>query len=385
MANPIAYYPTTPKFSRSPIYMSVTKGASAGDGLINVTLTLKIFYGNNTSSPTTDYNLFKTSINDAQIDFEISDLIREKIVPVLKTTTTSTYELSTTEGIWCKWELSGNWVSAGSPVTGLIDQGVFLVTDGWVTFQEQVSGASTGGRMVTNRNLLIAEGIDYAMPVYLPSRTWFFYRNPGGAWSIAGSYTPGIASTSRIVYFPYGKEDASTYAAAASPSIVLGDQYEIGFGTNATSPQVVFKVEVVCEPKYSPVRISFVNRYGVVDYITAFKASSRAGEFVSEQYMPQLSVSALGGPDITQTMQTKRFDVNATEVITLNTGWVDQDYDAILRELLMSEMVSLNIDASEFTVNPQTMGIEYQKHINDRNINYTLQFKIAWNILNNVR
>ena len=84
-------------------------------------------------------------------------------------------------------------------------------------------------------------------------------------------------------------------------------------------------------------------------------------------------------------MQKRRFDVNSTEVITLNTGWVQENYDDVIRELLMSEKVSINYEGVEFTVNPQDSGVDYQKEINQKMINYTLSFEIAWDIRNNIR
>ena len=137
MAIPVATFPTTPQMARSPIFITLTKGAGGTDGLINATLTLRIFTGDRTTSPAVDYTLFKDSISDAPITFEISELIREKIASVLKTSTTNNYELSTTEGVWCKFSLSSEYVNAGTPGSGVIQNNQsFLVTDGWLTYQE---------------------------------------------------------------------------------------------------------------------------------------------------------------------------------------------------------------------------------------------------------
>jgi hypothetical protein len=51
----------------------------------------------------------------------------------------------------------------------------------------------------------------------------------------------------------------------------------------------------------------------------------------------------------------------------------------------MSEKVSINYEGVEFTVNPQDSGVDYQKEINQKMINYTLSFEIAWDIRNNIR
>jgi hypothetical protein len=385
MAIPVATFPTTPQMARSPIFITLTKGAGGTDGLINATLTLRIFTGDRTTSPAIDYTLFKESVSDAPITFEISELIREKIASVLKTSTTNTYELSTTEGVWCKFSLSSEYVDAGTPGSGIIQNNQsFLVTDGWLTYQEVSGSTVTTGRMVTPRRLYIT-GVDYAMPIYLPARMYFFYRNVGGSWQGVANYTPGNNSNTRIVYIPYDKTKAQAFLVAASSAVVLNDTFEVGFGTDAVTPQFTYTVEQVCEPKYTPVRISFINKFGVVDYLTCFKVSTRSGSFTAEQYMPQINISATTPQSLTQTMQKRRFDVNSTEVITLNTGWVQENYDDVIRELLMSEKVSINYEGVEFTVNPQDSGVDYQKEINQKMINYTLSFEIAWDIRNNIR
>jgi len=385
MAIPVATFPTTPQMARSPIFITLTKGAGGTDGLINATLTLRIFTGDRTSSPAVDYTLFKESISDAPITFEISELIREKIASVLKTSTTNNYELSTTEGVWCKFSLFSEYVDAGTPGSGLIQSGQsFLVTDGWLTYQEVAGSTVTTGRMVTPRRLYVTD-TSYALPIYLPSRMYFFYRNVGGAWVSVANYTPGNNSNTRIVYIPYDKTNAQAFLVAAGSGVVLNDTFQVGFGTDAVTPQFTYTVEEVCEPKYTPVRVSFINKFGVVDYLTCFKVSTRSGNFTAEQYMPQINISATTPQSLTQTMQKRRFDVNSTEVITLNTGWVQENYDDVIRELLMSEKVSINYEGTEFTVNPQDSGVDYQKEVNQKMINYTLSFEIAWDIRNNIR
>jgi hypothetical protein len=97
--------------------------------------------------------------------------------------------------------------------------------------------------------------------------------------------------------------------------------------------------------------------------------------------MPQLNQPF----NVSQQVQYRNFDVNSRETIVLNTGWVDENYDDVIREILMSEKCSINYEGVEFTVNPQDTGIQYLKEVNDRNINYTLTFDIAWDIRNNAR
>ena len=150
MGLPIATYPTSLQFTRSPIFITVTKGTAVNDGLVNAMLTLRIFQGSSASSPTADYTLTKSSINDEPIVFEISDLIREKITTVLKNDAISDWETATTEDVWCKFTISSDYVDAGTPASGLIvlNQS-FLCTDGWLPFTTQSGGIVAGAGLIT--------------------------------------------------------------------------------------------------------------------------------------------------------------------------------------------------------------------------------------------
>jgi len=417
MGLPIATYPTSLQLSRSPIFIKLTKGTAVNDGLVSATLTLRIFQGSSASSPTPDYVLAKTTINDAPIVFEISDLIREKITTILKNGAISDFELATTEDVWCKFTLESVYVNAGTPASGLIvSNQSFLCTDGWLPFTTQSGGIVAGAGLITNRTIQVFEGYEQSLPALYDTNTALngvLYNVNGTDYFYVLSDELGFANTStqstqKIIYIPAGVNSVDSFlgveptqdytislisdsAAVNYKARVIADGgtcegfaclraalAELGYEENATD----YNYQLVCEPKYTPVLITFINRYGVSDALTFFKVSSRAGVFSRSNYMPQLNGTSY---NTSQQVQVQNFDINSKEVITLNSGWVDENYDDVIRELLMSEKVSINYEGSIFTVNPSDTAMQYQKHINDKNINYTLSFEIAWDIRNNVR
>jgi len=416
MGLPIAAFPTSLQFTRSPIFITLTKGTAVNDGLVDATLTLRIFQGSSASSPTADYTLFKTSISDAPIVFEISELIREKITTVLKNDPISDWENATTEDVWCKFTLASNYVNAGTPASGVIQSNQsFLCSDGWLPFTTQSGGIVAGAGLITNRTIQVMEGYDQSLPALYDTNTdlnGVLYNVNGTDYFYVLSDELGFANTStqstqKIIYIPAGPNSVDSFlgveptedytislisdsAAVNYKARVEADGgtcegfaclraalAELGYEENATD----YNYELVCEPKYTPVRVTFINQYGVSDYLTCFKVSTRSGGFTRESYMPQLPRPY----DVTQQLQYRNFDVNSRETITVNTGWVDENYDDVIRELLMSEKVSLLYDGQEFTANPTDGGVEYLKEINAKMINYTLTFEIAWNIRNNIR
>jgi hypothetical protein len=416
MGLPIATFPASLQLTRSPIFITLTKGSAVGDGLIDATLVLRIFAGSSASSPTADYTLFKTSIDDAPITFEISDLIREEIASVLKNGAISDWETATTEVVWCKFTLSSNYVNAGTPASGVIQSNQsFLCSDGWLPFTTQSGGIVAGAGLLTNRTMQVYSGYEQSLPALYDTNTdlnGVLYSVNGTDYFYVLSDELGFANTStestqKVIYIPAGPASIDSFlgvvptedytislisdsAAVNYKARVESDGgtcegfaclrealAELGYEENATD----YNYELVCEPKYTPVRLTFINRFGVSDFVTFFKVSTRSGAVTRESYMPQLNQPF----NVSQQVQYRNFDVNSRETIVLNTGWVDENYDDVIREILMSEKCSINYEGVEFTVNPQDTGIQYLKEVNDRNINYTLTFDIAWDIRNNAR
>jgi hypothetical protein len=86
-------------------------------------------------------------------------------------------------------------------------------------------------------------------------------------------------------------------------------------------------------PKYTPYQVSFVNRYGVADFITFFKVSTEQGNFTNEQYKRSIYQDGFTTPSL-QVGQYQDFNVNSRNSITMNTGWVDENYDDVIEDIL---------------------------------------------------
>ena len=148
--------------------------------------------------------------------------------------------------------------------------------------------------------------------------------------------------------------------------------------------KVAHNYEVICEPKYTPEIIQYVNRYGVSDYITFFKVSTEQGAFTNDQYKRSIYADAFTEPDF-KTAQYQDFNINSRNTITLNTGWVEEAYKDVIEDMLMSEDVRILEGGNYRTVNPQRGTIDYQKEVNSKNINYTITFDYAHDERNLIR
>jgi hypothetical protein len=130
-----------------------------------------------------------------------------------------------------------------------------------------------------------------------------------------------------------------------------------------------------CEPKYTPHKIDFVNRYGGWDFITFYKTRRDSVQAKSETY--QLTQDDW---QYNQTQgQSKSFNNDLRKSIKLSTGWIDESLNDAVMDLLASRNVKLN-GAIPITV--KTQSIDLQTKINEKLINYTIDFELNYNLLN---
>ena len=76
---------------------------------------------------------------------------------------------------------------------------------------------------------------------------------------------------------------------------------------------------------------------------------------------------------------------NGNENLVLNTGFVSESMNETFKELLMSEHVYLTDSSNIFPVNITDSNFIYKTSVNDRLINYTMNFEKSFSYINNVR
>ena len=144
-----------------------------------------------------------------------------------------------------------------------------------------------------------------------------------------------------------------------------------------TNPRVFnLKAEVLCEPKYTPITCTFINRFGGWQYLTFFKANLQSIETTNKEFnlMPSsVNYNALQG-------QKRTFNQQGKQKIKCNTGWVDENYFDLIQDLLMSEVVLL--DNKPAIV--KSTSSERKTHLKDKNINYEIEFEFNYGLINDV-
>jgi hypothetical protein len=132
----------------------------------------------------------------------------------------------------------------------------------------------------------------------------------------------------------------------------------------------------ICEPKYTPVVIDFINKYGAWQREFFFKASKTNIAIESNDYNVMQSSTNY---DVLQG-QKRSFNTNGMETISVNSGYVNEDFSSNIKQLLMSERILIDNKPAMC----KTKSLELMKNINNHLINYNLEFEFAYNSINNV-
>jgi len=136
-----------------------------------------------------------------------------------------------------------------------------------------------------------------------------------------------------------------------------------------------FKPNLNC--RYEPVLCDFVNKYGAWQRTWFYATSNNMLSVENTKYNLMQSTfpnyNTLEG-------QTKSFNTNGKNSIKVNTDWVDESYNYLLKQLMLSERILIN----NYPATLKTQSTELFKNINQKTINYQLEFEFAYNTINNV-
>jgi hypothetical protein len=159
--------------------------------------------------------------------------------------------------------------------------------------------------------------------------------------------------------------------------------FKIPIKTNTTELRIIQEdtrkqvfLEELCEPIYTPVVCTYINRFGGWQYFTFFKANSQGIDVKSKDY--NLLPSSIDFNPLQGVKQ--RFNFQGTQKIKCNTGWVDENYSELIQDLMLSEVVLL--DNKPAIVKSQSADIK--THLKDNNINYEVEFEYNYGLINDV-
>jgi len=385
--------------TRSPHYVGL-----ANVNIAYATLDIEVYSGNknNGYSGNPQYSLRKQLIaGDAKIFFEVSELIRDYLDIKFSGFYFDSDQLHT-----CKWVrmIKTSFNSNGGQLTQATSTD--LVIDGYSYFEEGNFYSYTGKNiLMSNREVFALDDNIYRIPLYIGEEVSVAFLRDG---EIVGTYTNaggsllnseqvahisinGISAydsfTSRIVKLN-GEFENNKCISQYLNTLSIGKVDAIHIG-NTDGTLDIINVKTIDECRYEPKKITFVNKFGVLQDMYFFKKMVEKMTTKRESYKSNI-LNLQQSNDYNIYEHTKRdFNISANESMTLSSGFLSESYNEVFKQLMLSEKVWITnrTDTSEkvLPINIKTSDITYKTSLNDKLVEYTIEFDNSYNVLNDIR
>ena len=420
--------PTGLLVARSPIYISWDGSGTAE--VESFTLEVYSWTGDKDTRPATPtYTIERTSgFVDIYPVANIAPLLRDQFSALIgKWTQTQELNYSPNSFLWVEIDYDIDYNNGGGTLNSTGTTERFMVSNGYSTLLEGANTTITNDILWNTDNRYLHENDTQMMPVFLGA-------DEGEGLDIVYSYEDRVIADGGTIeslqcaniglrYLKILNDDGTSYQFEVSENFMSNDLaqdrvlvFPVGIanltnwksaeGKSGTAPynttyydaqlmngfgEVIDERRIynVCEPKYTPQQIFFVNKLGAWDSITFFKKQTESVSITKESYKPSIGTASSSGYTYGNAAATKQnYNFTKENRVTLNTGFVDESFVDTIEEMLMSETIYMvinritnrtgstyEIGQSYRWVNVATTSLQRQKHINDKTINYTLEIE----------
>jgi len=345
-------------FARSPYIISVNETGQEGSKI-------EIFLWNGTGSApsTAQYTLSKLipASNNTLTTYDVSPYIREYLRFQSPQNPSSLTDLNTNQ--WCNVRIK-RYKLDGSTYT-LLNSVDYYGLDGYTYYES---------------------GSNYDLNYYLLEEKTYYYaaNDPAGELNLFMNYN--VITNGDYVVYTKSDLSASTTVTISSQGWKTIPRVHPSYATTGNILKVYDELDFlqatytflpICEPKYTPVAVDFINQFGGWQKEYFFKASKNTLSIESTDF--NVMQSSITNYDTSQG-QKKSFNTNARETISVNSGYVNEDFSSNIKQLVMSERILVDNKPAIC----KTKSLEVHKSINNHMINYALEFELSYNTINAV-
>jgi hypothetical protein len=338
-------------FARSPYLIKIDEAGQSGSKI-------ELFLSNTTFSVSPQYTLSKLipASNNLETLYDISPYIREYISfadysPTNTFTTNPTAQRVNVRVI--RYELVVSTYN-------LLDTTDYIAFDGY-TYYEEGSNYNLG---------------DFGLSL---EENYFYVNSHAGIFRVVTGtgYTARYTNliTLAVTNVALTNDTVLDIARVIVANQFDGNKLEILDATLTVLAIYNFYPKEEC--KYTPVTIDFVNQFGAWQREFFFKASNDTFSVENTEY--NLLQTDSFNYNV-QEGQRKIFNANGKKSIKVNTDWVNESWNETLKQIMLSERIL--IDNKPAKIN--TKSTELFKHINTKQINYSLEFEFAYDVINSV-
>ena len=184
--------------------------------------------------------------------------------------------------------------------------------------------------------------------------------------------TSSNTTGTEIDVFPIGPQSTGfPLSTSTSQFTIQGYNVNTPLGTPIT-------FELVCNKKYPNVRIKWKNRFGAFDYFNFNLVSRETFNTERSRFQPQIGSwagSSLSYQRYESSIQN--YITDSTLKLSVNTDYVDESYNDIFKQLMVSDEIYWVYDEANDYVRPlaiDTSTFAIKTHVVDKLIQYSFDF-----------
>ena len=317
--------------------------------------------------------------------FDVSKIINSTLTD-LRQTNPSNVSFYKADGYW-QWASQSLSTGAITYVSGShTTSGVYKALDGYALFQEQINDPIYGKSPYWP---LMTDGP--ATQSFFPDNfgtVGCYTQAVGGTTPTAVKYTSdlgtavinlsGSTSTSGQV------QQVPAYPTSTDFPFASNVQWYTIQAYNSLTPLgQPLRYEYACIQKYPNVRIKWKNRYGQFDYFNFYMVNKKTFKTTKRTYQPQIgSWDGSGLAYNKYDSQNLNYLVDSNQQMLVNTFWIPEEYNDILKQLMVSDEIYYVTTESGDIVSPITIdtnSVQFKTGVVDKLIQYSFTFNYGQN------
>lgn len=253
----------------------------------------------------------------------------------------------------------------------------------------------TPALLQSNTTIYFKQGTDIVFPVFAEAEPTITFVSGGGAnikwertdefWNLYQNYWGSILNP--IVVPDSNNSMEKIVYIRVTPTLTLqtGDTISVVSTKSGYAQSFTITLEAVCEPRYEQMQIIFYNKFGALQIMPFFKKSVTSINVTSNEFQRNImEFNNAPSYDISK-HSTAILGVNGNETISVNSGFIDESFNEVIKQMMLSEQVWIDNGNSVLPINLNSKSLTFKKSVNDRLINYTIDFSYAFNTINNIR
>ena len=378
----ITQTPTSVSLAQSPLIFTLAENTQViTSSSFQYTADLFIWSGSVNAAPTASNYVLVKFPNPSNVGiFDVSRIVNSTLTNYLQATPSSARYFKINAN-W-QYKSGSTWIS-GSNVTSSI----YTALDGYSTFQEAISqpiqNKTPYWPLMTDGPVTQSAFIDnYGLSgVYTgagagsrPDRVKYVGSN--GSIADYAVQPTGSATQHLIAQYPIAP------AQSGFPISTIGLEWYTTQAYSLTTPLgSPIRYDITCVQKYPNVRIKWKNKYGQFDYFNFYGSSNQSFGTSQKTYQPQ--IGSWTSTELTyQKYETgiSNYTVSDTQTLVVNTQFIPQDYNDILKQLLVSDEIYWVYDETADLVKPLSIvnnNLRFKTGVVDKLIQYTFTFDLG--------